>query len=236
LGWTLLPLLLFMLPAIQRYRPLFWMAVANLAVHSMIGHKEYRFVLLTTAIFVILAAIGSVEWMRRIEERLPKARLAPILLILLWGGMSASLALAEPMRGRWLAFSSGFESAGRLGRAPGLCGVALYDLPFWEAGGYVHLRRAVPLYLMQTPGIAATSRDLAGAAPAFNGIIAPEDRAPELAPKYRKLSCSSVRREGRGTAFDFGTHRVCSFVRQGGCDPAAAPGQRLDRVMRDEGL
>jgi hypothetical protein len=201
-------MLLFAAPAIARYRPLFWMAVTNLVVHSAIGHKEFRFVLLTTAVLVILAAIGSVEWLRRLEKRLPErgARLAPAALILLWLGVSAAFAAGPRMRERWTAFSPGFEAAMSLGHEPKLCGVALLDMPFWEGGGYTHLHRPAPLYLVEPA-------DLARTAPAYDAIIAPAS-APVPAA-YRRRSCHGP---------------VCTFVRPGACHGGAV-GHRLEQVL-----
>jgi hypothetical protein len=224
-GIWLAPLLLFVLPVIGRYRPLFWMAIANLAVHSAIGHKEYRFVLLTTAILVILAAIGSVEWLRRIEKHLPErpARLAPAALILLWGGVSAALAAREGTAPRWTAFSAPFEAAQSLRHEPMLCGAALLGMPFWETGGYVYLHRRVPLYLVDPD-------DLPRSSAAFDAIIAPAGAA--VPRGYRRRSCHGSPGAGAGSGHLHGTSRVCTFVRPGGCDPGAAADLRLERLLR----
>jgi hypothetical protein len=234
-GLLLLPLMLLaLLPVIQRYRPLFWMAMANLILHSMIGHKEYRFVLLTTAILVILAAIGSVEWTRRLESRFSPAssRFLPLALILLWGSASAAIALSDPLRGRWLGFRPNFESAAALRSLPNLCGVGLLEVQFWESGGYSYIHRQVPLYLVQQPQVPLTKRSLVEVDPAFNAIIAPEDRQGELSSRFRKHSCSRADGKGRGSGLANGLHRVCAFVRKGSCNPAAAPDLRVDRVLR----
>jgi hypothetical protein len=208
-GAWLAAMLLLAAPAIARYRPLFWMAVTNLLVHSAIGHKEFRFVLLTTAVLVILAAVGSVEWLRRLEKRLPErsARLAPAALILLWLGVSAAFAAGPRMRERWTDFAPGFEAAMSLAHEPKLCGVALLGMPFWEGGGYTHLHRPVPLYLVERA-------DLARTAPAYDAIIAPASAAVPAA--YRRRSCHGA---------------ICTFVRPGACHEGAAADLRLERVL-----
>lgn len=224
-GIWLIPILLLLLPVIGRYRPLFWMAVANLAVHSLIGHKEYRFVLLTTAIFVLLAAIGSVEWLRRLQPHLPArgARLAPVLLVLVWGGASAALGAGEQMQPRWSAFSAAFKASMSLRHVPNLCGVAVQDLPYWESGGYSHLHRPVPLFLLDR-------RQIGGTAAAFNAIVAPA-AAPPPSP-YRSWSCHALPNEGPSSGHLFGTSRVCSYVRDGGCNAAGAEDRRMERLMQ----
>jgi hypothetical protein len=37
-------------------------AVANIIFHSLIGHKEYRFIFLSVVLFIIIAALGSADW------------------------------------------------------------------------------------------------------------------------------------------------------------------------------
>src|SRR3546814_9404005 len=66
------------------------MAVVHLLFHSLIGHKEYRFVLLTAALLVILAAIGTADLLRRV----PRGRLmiAAAGVMAVWAGGSAALA------------------------------------------------------------------------------------------------------------------------------------------------
>lgn len=223
-GLWLAPILLFLLPVIERYRPLFWMAIANLVVHSAIGHKEYRFVLLTTAILIVLAAIGSVEWLRRIDRHVAARgrRIAAAALILGWASVSAALAAREGTSERWTAFNAPFEAALSLGAEPKLCGVALLAMPFWETGGYAHLHRPVPLYLVE-------AADLARSAPAHNGIIAPAGAA--VPAPYRSRSCHGEGVAGAGSGHRHGTARVCTFVRDGGCDGTGAQDLRLDRVL-----
>ncbi len=224
-GIWLVPMLLFVLPVIERYRPLFWMAIANLVLHSAIGHKEYRFVLLTTAVLVILAAIGSVEWLRRLGKRLPErgARLAPIALILVWGGVSAALAAREGTRPRWTAFSAPFEAAQSLRHEPKLCGAALLGMPYWETGGYAYLHRRVPLYLVDPA-------DLPRSSAAFDAIIAPAGAA--VPSGYRQRSCHGDAGAGPGSGHLHGSGRVCTFIRPGGCNGGAAADLRLDRLLR----
>jgi hypothetical protein len=223
-GLWLVPVLLFVAPVMARYRPLFWMAVTNLVVHSAIGHKEFRFVLLTTAVLVILAAIGSVEWLQRLQKRLPEraTRFAPAALILMWLGISAAFAAGDRMRPRWTAFSAAFEAGQSFSHEPKLCGVALLDLPFWEAGSYVHLHRPVPLYLVEPS-------DLPRFAPAFDAILAPAGAS--LPSGYRKRSCHSTGSTGPGIGRLYGTPRVCTFIRAGGCNARAAQHLRLDRIL-----
>jgi hypothetical protein len=223
-GFWLVLVLLFAAPMIGRYRPLFWMAVANLVVHSAIGHKEARFVLLTSAVLVILAAIGSVEWLRRLQPRLPErlARFGPAALILTWLGVSATFAAGAVMRSQWTAFSPGLQFAQSLRHEPKLCGVALIGLGFWETGGYTYLHRRVPLYMVERG-------DFARAARASNIFVAPVGVA--VPPGYRRRSCHGTSAKGAGSSYTTGTNHICTYIREGGCDGSEATDLRLDRVL-----
>jgi hypothetical protein len=116
-------------------------------------------------------------------------------------------------------------------KVPNLCGVAFYDITYTETGGYSHLRRPVPLYLVNASGVAESRRGLGIAGAAFNAVLAPEDMQQRLPPEYRKRSCSAALRPERDDVRDDAPHRLCTFVRTGGCDPAAAPGQRLEKLL-----
>src|SRR3546814_15674513 len=64
--WQLAAIPLLMLArSVKPYQPLFWAAVVNLGVHMLIGHKEYRFIFLSISVFIIFAALGSVDLMHR---------------------------------------------------------------------------------------------------------------------------------------------------------------------------
>jgi phosphatidylinositol glycan class B len=55
--------LLFAIRQGWRHAPiLFAMAVTNIAFHSLIGHKEYRFIFLSVVLLIIIAALGSADW------------------------------------------------------------------------------------------------------------------------------------------------------------------------------
>lgn len=187
-------------------------------MHSVIGHKEYRFVLLSTTILVLLSAIGSAECVRRLMQRLParKARLLPVGIVLLWTAASGALAASPGVRPLWTTSADGLQAAKSLRKVPGVCGVASSGLQFWETGGYVTLHRSVPLYLIGPPG---DGRGAAGA-PAFNVVIAPAGVSERLPAAFRRRSC-----------FSNGNRQVCTFVRTGGCNRAAGGEQRLERVL-----
>ena len=226
-------LVLLLVPVLRPYRALLWAAAINLLLHSLIGHKELRFIFLSVAILVVVAAIGSAELVRRLEPVLRKRhrRLLALGLLPLWFGTSAALAADGRLQSDWRAYLAGSEAALTLRTAPGLCGVGLVNLMPWDTGGYTLMRRPVPFYLMSPPADIRRQAPLRQVAPAFNGILIPEHEVKALPPGYRLLGCSAAH-PGVDHERPLTPVRVCAFVRDGGCTPAAGARQELQAVMK----
>ncbi|MDX3900142.1 MAG: hypothetical protein QHC40_06495 [Sphingobium sp.] len=228
-SFAIFPLLLLLAPGMRGHAPLLIAAAANIAVHMAIGHKEYRFILLSTTILVLVAAIGSVDMLERARRARPSTGAALALLAALWAGTSATLAAIQPMREGWTNMSPQLSLARATGRTPGLCGLALFRTASWETGGYAWLHRDIPFYSMLTASEdAPMTPPLSAAAPAFNGIIAPTSESQALPPGYRAATC-----RGLGVDSRWGISRpVCLYVRPGGCAPQAARGWDIQTALQ----
>ncbi len=91
-GFAAFPIIALVLVGARRGPALFCAAVVNLAVHWAIPHKEPRFVLLSTALLLVLAALGSADVLRQAARRWPAA-LSPV-------GVEMSLRRGWPSRWR----------------------------------------------------------------------------------------------------------------------------------------
>src|SRR6202035_1569138 len=81
-----------------------WIAVALaiMASHMAIPHKEYRFVFPAFACLALVAAMGSadlIEWMR--QQMSPKASRVIAIGAALWVGISATLAFTPGFSDEW---------------------------------------------------------------------------------------------------------------------------------------
>jgi hypothetical protein len=221
--WPFMPLVLIgAVAAGPRYRPLLYAALANLAVHSLIGHKEYRFVWLSVLSFLLLAGIGSgrlAEWLARGRSRTAGV-IALAAVALLWTGMSA-----------WSAHLTGGASAYRGGGAiprlanraaadPKICAIAVD----YEYKGHIVpslIPRGVPLLLVPSD----ISRNGAAMPPALaasaNALVL--QTLPPGAQGYRRVACE-----------DLGDERPCLFVRAGSCTPG--PQWSYQRQLEDNEL
>ncbi len=215
--WAMIPIFALMLPAIGRYPALFWAAIVNIGVHMLIGHKEYRFILLSTEVFILLAAIGSAE----LVKRLPVERRTGIWLAITgWSAVSATLALNAPLRPDINRFGEYIILARHAGQDTSVCGLATYEIDYWGSGGYAYVHRAVPLYLgWAPPGQSAQARLAAGRS-GYNAILAPVVHRDELPLGYNPAQCAGT-----------GPGRLCLYRRPGPCVPGAAPELLLQNAL-----
>ncbi|MFO1255355.1 MAG: hypothetical protein U1E37_06750 [Sphingomonadaceae bacterium] len=206
----------------RRYRPLVWALIANLLFHSLIAHKEYRFVWLSTWSIVVLAAIASAELARRLAQRRGQG-LNPLLLGALGALWLGASLLAEEQSGGARTLRGGGPiplaalDAVERGRP---CGIALPDQ--WRAHLVpALLPREVPLFVAPE-AVLASSEPLPAALVASADVLIFPAR-PAGAEVYRELAC-------RGN----GTLKACAFVRPGACRPD--PYWTYQAALEREGL
>lgn len=205
LAWVI-PLLAFAYVGARRYPALASMAIANLVFHSMVAHKEHRFILLSAVVAVILAAIGTVDWVEHIRRRdgdaAARSKLRFICVVWLIASVSCSLG---PFRSQWLKFRPEMQLYAHLRDDPQLCGIAVYRHHFTLTGGYAYLNRDVPM-LYFSPDTPQPAADLAVNTAAFNTIMTRADFAAEVPQAYRQIAC-----DGKGEL------RICLLRRPGPC-------------------
>ncbi|MBA3939926.1 MAG: hypothetical protein C0520_01815 [Sphingopyxis sp.] len=201
---ALAPLVLLAWTGAKRYPVLFWMAVVHLLFHSLIGHKEYRFVLPSATLLVILAAIGSADLLRRVPRR--RLALATAAAMAVWTGSSIALA-AGHFAPNWTMEAGLAEALERAGRPPKTCGLALYRPRATVAGSYALYRRDTPIYRVET------REEALRRAAAFDVVVTGPAYARELTPAYRLESCAP---RGETDA------PSCVLRRAGSCTPDPA--------------
>jgi phosphatidylinositol glycan class B len=188
-------------------------AAVTLVVHSLIGHKEYRFVFLASTALALVSALGWAELASRASAR--RAGLALTLAAAGWASASFHLASSEPAgwwrdRGR-----AGTILFAAVARDPDACGIAIVDeVAFDDVPGEAGLRPDLRLSVFaagdpanRPGGLPATLRR-AGAT--FDRIVTSEGTASALPAGYRLETCEPW----RGA-------RMCLFARPGPCAPSA---------------
>jgi GPI mannosyltransferase 3 len=218
--WFLLALVVLLGPAVlllfhgARRSPFLAVFCAIVVVsHSLIPHKEIRFIYPVLAPAIVLAAMGIVDLLteirrgwRRLEDPRWVAAIGTAFLL-------CSSALLAAQCADWYRTPWGIGAFDRLSHQPDLCGVGIYDRMWWESGGYTHLHRDVPIIPMDN------ASELARDAPLFNALIAPQN-ASGIPYAFTRTEC------WKG---------VCLLERAGGCQTPEA-GQTLNAYLKKIGL
>ncbi len=182
-----------------------------IASHSLLSHKEIRFIYPILPLCITLGAIGFVESVAQIkaQNKLPefsKSVVAVGLLIFV-----ASSALLAFFSSSWLTARSVQFAFNRLSLDSTLCGVGLYEVDWLNIGGYAHLHRDVPIVFV----FAGDSAGFARTEGSFNALLAP-DGVAGLPASFKKSDCLN------GT---------CIYRRDGACH-APAPQDTLEVLLQ----
>jgi len=207
-GWAFALLVVFLVAALRRYLAWVLAALAIIVMHSLILHKEYRFVYPAFALLSLAAAAGSAEclaWARERWRLSPRAAaLAGAGLCAAWMLVSTELAFAQSYRNLWFQSRSYLESFSLIRRSEGVCGILLPESNWGRIGGYAYFHRRIPIY-----AIAYSARAAAKYTDAFNVAVVRRSMAASLGPQFRQTAC-----------FDSpGYETVCVLERPGGCVP-----------------
>ncbi|WDS38107.1 hypothetical protein [Pseudoxanthomonas sp.] len=172
----------------RRYPVLLAVALVNVLAHSLIPHKEYRFILLSAVLLVLLAAIGSADLMLRwAHGDQQKLRRNVLIGIAFWCLASWLLAYHSPLKRFWKSGRPLIEAMQLAGADPKACGLALYQPPYPLTANYVYYHRDTPIYLFNTP-------EDRGAAMRYRGAFDTVLSLPgvgALSPEYALLGCTS---------------------------------------------
>ena len=201
--------------------PVLLLIVATIfAMHSAIGHKEYRYISPALPLLMTLAGIGSILAASRLAERLGRPAIQRALMVavpLAWTIASIGLA-ASPDRIWYWVRSRGSILGPRLVNADKeACGVGIYpNTLWWRFGDYVNLRPGIPLY---------NAGDTASpiAPNAYNYVLSlqrrnPELKIEELPADFASLGYHQVLCWSDPYSRTLLTDRTCLWRRSGACD------------------
>lgn len=195
LGWEWQYIAAVLLPAIvigaRRFPVLLVTALVVIATHSLIAHKEYRFILLGVCLLVLLASVGSVDLADGFARKCRRnhvGRPTLVALSLLWLAATGVVGATEPFKINWGIGKTPIRALATARKQPGFCGLATYrirDTPFVSRA---YLGSDVPVLLIDGAGAQA---DVFAAQTAFNVVIAPAEYMRELPSTYRFKGCMS---------------------------------------------
>jgi GPI mannosyltransferase 3 len=157
------PVAVLALIGVRRSHFLGWAALVIIASHSVIAHKEARFLYPALPIIIVLSALGFWEIARELTTN-------PIVLIPVGIGFFALFSwLLTPKFEYWQRNDGAMTALIELSKKSGVCGVGLYGVPWFDSGGYAYLHRDVPIVVISSPE--RFGKD----ALAFNSVVARSD-------------------------------------------------------------
>jgi phosphatidylinositol glycan class B len=162
-----------------RHVPLLgWLALAVLAAHLPVGHKEIRFLYPVMIAVEALAGIGLAAALRYAHDsailaRLPGVTLEPrmriaaglAILAVFLAGRLPSLMTTPAAGSAWLEERAIVQASRHVARLQNVCGIGGYGLRWVQSGGYVNLHQRAPYHEAHSPA------EFAERLPAFNTIL-----------------------------------------------------------------
>jgi GPI mannosyltransferase 3 len=192
-------------------------AVVIIASHTVIPHKEYRFVFSAFACLALVAAMGSADLIERMRLLPGSGRAGRAMVAIgaaLWIGTSLTLAFAPGFKDEWFEAGDLIAASFKLAHDPDLCGVLFYNHDWASTGGFAHLHRNVPMFALEDDkDTAQQSTD------AFNAIILMRESLDDFTAQYTLQECSGDEDDD-----------VCIMKREGVCKPA--PGLEVNAMLR----
>lgn len=178
-GGSLAIVLALALVGARRLPMLLVYAAAIVVTHSVIAHKEYRFIYPAIVLVTVLIGIGLAQvatWSGAwLESKGARQSLATVLALVLcvgyWGVLAVTVWNGSALATLRYRDHDQLAATAFARQETELCGVGLYgaDGNDWvDSGGYTYLHRSVPLYWPKD------ATEFAATAPGFNTLIAVE--------------------------------------------------------------
>jgi phosphatidylinositol glycan class B len=205
----------------RRLPLLLGVAAAIVITHSLIAHKDYRFIYPALPLIAILAGIGTVEVLDALWDRLRLGLSRGYALLMamgLWSGVSVTLLASQPFQYLLLHLSGEIAAFRTLSQDAGVCGIALYGIDVYQTPGYTYLRPGIELYEV------SSAEELMADENKFNAIIAKTSSAV-LERSFSRRVCFDngyeIRTNQLGGIRTFrrveAAEPVCIWRRQGEC-------------------
>jgi hypothetical protein len=125
-----------------------------LASHSLIGHKEYRFIYPAILLLVLSSGLGLAQltaWaIEALARQRPGARLSGFVCSAVALGFPVLVSLGESTspayQELWTRGRAALRGADFIARLPFVCGIGSFGLHWTQSAGYAHFHHRVPAY------------------------------------------------------------------------------------------
>ena len=230
--WWMIPATIGVLFGWRQCPGLLAAAAVTLVIHSLIPHKEYRFIFLGIAILVLLAAMGWGAIIGIVRHRWGAVTgiRAATGIFTMWILASAVLAQGNMAPGQLKPNTDGWNTFARLRADPTVCGVGLIvPASFANMPGAVALRQNTPLSMFWTDDPALDrNRPWATAARReqdFNRIVTVTRGRIQPPEGWHIEHCEQQ-----------WTDRMCILARAGSCRKDSQSPFEINRAMARLGL
>lgn len=225
-SFAVVPITLLAIIGARRSPILAWLVIIIVLSHSVLAHKEYRFIYPALPMVIILAGLGTAELVSHWRPQRLSQRgmvMAVLVSLVLWTSTSAvmasqfdtnksfSMLWASTETTHWNSYSGNILAFQKLSRSETLCGVGLWGILWHETAGYTHLHRDVPVFLVEQDN----DFDKLGAS--FNYLVA-NVPVPKQHQDYALQQCWKS---------------TCLYKRPGSC--TQIKGYHLNQVLKKRG-
>lgn len=213
-GGAIVPIAALALLAARKHILLLLVAAAVVMVHTLVAHKEYRFIFPAVPFVVFLVGLGTAEVLKYLQTTvLGKKQLAAAFAGILvgWVVTSAALSVNSRFRENWLRSSGPLYAFEFLNKKTDLCGIGLIGVGWWMTGGYAYLHRDIPIII--------PTGDKSVSYAAYNYAVVDRRDLPDSFP-YEKISC-------------WDKQQICVYHRPGVCEEA--PAMEINEFLRRTG-
>ncbi len=174
-------ILVLLFPGARRRWDLALVLIVFVAAHSLIPHKEGRFLWPMVPVVCLLIAAGFEDLYQR-----GWCRRRVVLGCLILSLIGPSLVRACLMEWRNESYLASCHALARIGRQQDVRGVVLIGVPQWNAGNYFYLRQAVPIVYLRREQQQQLTSDPAWQEGGLNYVVAAQDSLdPSLAAHVR---------------------------------------------------
>jgi hypothetical protein len=205
------PVAFLVLMGIRRSPFLGWVALIHLVFHSLFHFGAVRYLYPLMPLEITLAALGIMELAPAFNSR----RKAPLSSKTMVGGGLAFMGLCSCLlvsQFDWFKWSGNLIAFDQISRDSTLCGVGVYQIPWWQLGDYAHLHQNVPIVLLgQEPELEELS-------PTFNAFVIP-GKLTDPRHIFEPAGC---------------WNGVCVYRRPGPCTPPPAANE-INSILRRNG-
>jgi phosphatidylinositol glycan class B len=209
--WWLLPALIGVWFGWRQCPSLLATAAMTFLIHSLVPHKEYRFVFLGFASLTLLSTFGWGEILAEGYRRwgVKRGKQLAVAVFVFWGAASITLSYGPFAPTQTGVRRDGWQTFARLRSDPCVCGVALVEpIHFSMVPGTVGLRSGTPISMFWTDDPALKSKRPGQTAmqmpKTYNRIVTASHGSVPVPYGYRPIHCEHRSKEG-----------MCIFARDG---------------------